>query len=66
MNILNFEAQEIDSLEEIIERQKAIMFSFEPNLEKRVEVPIFLLSLVELCRSLLICWNKLLPETLAQ
>ena len=37
MNILNFEAQEIDSLEEIIERQKAIMFSFEPNLEKRVE-----------------------------
>lgn len=37
MNILNFEAQEIDSLEEIVEKQKAIMFSFEPNLEKRVE-----------------------------
>ena len=37
MNILNYEAQEIDSLEEIIEKQKAIMFSFEPNLEKRVE-----------------------------
>jgi hypothetical protein len=37
MNILNYEAQEIGSLEEIIEKQKEIMFAFEPNLEKRVE-----------------------------
>jgi hypothetical protein len=37
MNILNYEAQEIGSLEEIVEKQKEIMFAFEPNLKKRVE-----------------------------
>lgn len=37
MNILNYEAQEVNSLTEIINKQKEIMFSFEPNLKKRVE-----------------------------
>ena len=37
MNILNYEAQEISSLQEIIEKQKEIMFAFEPNLKRRVE-----------------------------
>lgn len=37
MNILNYEAQEISSLQEIIEKQKEIMFAFEPNLKQRVE-----------------------------
>ena len=37
MNILNYEAQEISSLQEIMEKQKEIMFAFEPNLKQRVE-----------------------------
>lgn len=37
MNILNYEAQEISSLQEIIEKQKEVMFAFEPNLKQRVE-----------------------------
>lgn len=37
MNILNYEAIKVDSLEEIISSQREIMFSFEPNLKKRVE-----------------------------
>ena len=37
MNILNYEPQEISSLQEIIKKQKEIMFAFEPNLKQRVE-----------------------------
>lgn len=37
MNILNYEAQEISSLQEIMGKQKEIMFAFEPNLKQRVE-----------------------------
>lgn len=37
MNILNFEAQEVTSLTEIIEKQKSVMFAFEPNLQQRVK-----------------------------
>ena len=37
MNILNYEAQKVENLEEIIEKQKEIMFAFEPNLKKRTE-----------------------------
>ena len=37
MNILNYEAIKVDSLEEIISSQREIMFSFEPNLKKIVE-----------------------------
>ena len=37
MNILNYEAQEISSLQEIMEKQKETMFAFEPNLKQRVE-----------------------------
>ena len=37
MNILNYEAQEISSLQEIIKKQKETMFAFEPNLKQRVE-----------------------------
>ena len=37
MNILNYEAIEVKDLAEIIEKQREIMFAFEPNLKKRVE-----------------------------
>lgn len=37
MNILNYEGFKVQSLSEIIEKQKEIMFAFEPNLKQRVE-----------------------------
>lgn len=37
MNILNYEAEKIENIQEIIEKQKEIMFAFEPNLKKRTE-----------------------------
>ena len=37
MNILNYEAIEVKDLAEMIQKQKEIMFAFEPNLKKRVE-----------------------------
>ena len=37
MNILNYEAIEVKDLAEIVQKQKEIMFAFEPNLKKRVE-----------------------------
>ena len=37
MNILNYEAFKVANLDEIIEKQKEIMFAFEPNLKQRVE-----------------------------
>ena len=37
MNILNYEAFKVENLAEIIEKQKEIMFAFEPNLKQRVE-----------------------------
>ena len=36
MNILNYEAIEVKDLAEMIQKQKEIMFAFEPNLEQRV------------------------------
>lgn len=37
MNILNYEGFKVQSLSEIVEKQKEIMFAFEPNLKQRVE-----------------------------
>lgn len=37
MNILNYEGFKVESLSEIVEKQKEIMFAFEPNLKQRVE-----------------------------
>lgn len=37
MNILNYEAIEVKDLAEMIQKQKEIMFAFEPDLKKRVE-----------------------------
>jgi hypothetical protein len=37
MNILNYEAQSVENLAEMIEKQKEIMFAFEPELKQRVE-----------------------------
>ena len=37
MNILNYDGFKVGSLAEIIEKQKEIMFAFEPNLKQRVE-----------------------------
>lgn len=37
MNILNYEAQQVKDLDEIRNKQKEIMFAFEPNLKQRVE-----------------------------
>ena len=37
MNILNYDEIQITSLKEVIEKQKEIMISFEPDLEKRIK-----------------------------
>lgn len=37
MNILDFTGFEVKSLEELVEKQKEIMFAFEPGLKQRVE-----------------------------
>ena len=37
MNILNYEAQSVENLAEMIEKQKEIMFAFEPELKQRVK-----------------------------
>lgn len=37
MNILNYDEIQVTSLKEVIEKQKEIMISFEPDLEKRIK-----------------------------
>lgn len=37
MNILDFEGFKVESLDELISKQKEVMIAFEPDLEKRIE-----------------------------